>query len=83
MDDRYKLCLERFYSTSTPKLLEDCSLVHKSFSDKAISPPSNLLFGDIESQSIIKKICRHPLPQLKKPELYDKTCGRIRTTEKC
>ena len=74
MDDRYKLWLERFHSTSTPKSLEYCSLVDKSFSDKVISPPSNLL-GDIESQSNIKKFAQRPLPQLKKPELYDKTCG--------
>ena len=64
----------------TPKSLEYCSLVEKSLSDKAISPASNLLIGDIESQSIIKKFAQHPLPQLKKPELYDKTCGRILTS---
>ena len=75
MDDRYKLWLERFHSTLTPKSLEYCFLVDKSFSDKVISPPSNLLLGDIESQSIIKKFAQRPLPQLTKRELYDKTCG--------
>ena len=75
MHDRHKLRLERFCSTSTPKSLEYCSLVEKSFSDKAISQASNLLLGDIKFQSIKKQFAQHPFPQLKKPELYDKTCG--------